>query len=390
MQINIAQESHIIGMIYDAAMDTKLWPNVLEAIVEYSESNSAIFTVLDQLNPDYNFMYAHNIYQEGLERYKTEHIDVIDMRLHGTQMRQLGVGKCLLVNAMNYSEVEGSDEYILYEKCLKPSNIEYLNGVLLEEGIYRWSMLAVHRPKCAAPYSQIEEHVLERLGTHLRRALQIYRQLVEVKNENLHLYKLLEQIKVGIILLDHEKKVCFSNNLATKILNQSTLIRIDITGRLKTSMVFQSKLDQLISSAMFQDEIVLNEEVDAGGVIGIYHPDEKNRPMTLTITPMSMDHNKKYNQHKHMVAIYITEMNLKHKLSYRLMKAIYQLSNREIEICELFVNGLNLEEISKQCNITLSSVRTYFKTIYSKTNCTSQVQLMQLLLGLTVDFEHIQ
>ena len=72
------------------------------------------------------------------------------------------------------------------------------------------------------------------------------------------------------------------------------------------------------------------------------------------------------------------------------MKAIYQLSNREIEICELFVNGLNLEEISKQCNITLSSVRTYFKTIYSKTNCTSQVQLMQLLLGLTVDFEHIQ
>ena len=56
MQINIAQESHIIGMIYDAAMDTKLWPNVLEAIVEYSESNSAIFTVLDQLNPDYNFI----------------------------------------------------------------------------------------------------------------------------------------------------------------------------------------------------------------------------------------------------------------------------------------------------------------------------------------------
>lgn len=69
---------------------------------------------------------------------------------------------------------------------------------------------------------------------------------------------------------------------------------------------------------------------------------------------------------------------------------MYKLSNREIEICELFLNNLNLEEITEKCGITLSSVRTYLKTIFLKTNCNLQVQLIQLLMGLTVDIEHIQ
>ncbi|WP_410169330.1 helix-turn-helix transcriptional regulator, partial [Acinetobacter indicus] len=37
----------------------------------------------------------------------------------------------------------------------------------------------------------------------------------------------------------------------------------------------------------------------------------------------------------------------------------------------------------------LSSVRTYFKNIYEKTECTSQIELMHLLMGCTIHFEHI-
>lgn len=99
-----------------------------------TESNSAIFTVLDQLNPDHNFIYSHNLSEAGLANYQKDNIDVIDMRLHGAQMRRLGVGKTMLVDATHYSDEDATDQSILYEKCLEPPNIEDLNGVLLEEG----------------------------------------------------------------------------------------------------------------------------------------------------------------------------------------------------------------------------------------------------------------
>ena len=67
-------------------------------------------------------------------------------------------------------------------------------------------MLAVHRSKGALPYSDLEAEILERFANHLYRAIQIYRRFIEVQKENYHLYRLLEQIKVGIILLGYKKK----------------------------------------------------------------------------------------------------------------------------------------------------------------------------------------
>lgn len=44
-------ENKIIGQIYDAALNANLWPQVIQQIVQYTESQAAMFTALDQLNP---------------------------------------------------------------------------------------------------------------------------------------------------------------------------------------------------------------------------------------------------------------------------------------------------------------------------------------------------
>ena len=38
------REHEIIGSIYDAAVDVNLWPQVIEKIVQYTDSKTAIFT----------------------------------------------------------------------------------------------------------------------------------------------------------------------------------------------------------------------------------------------------------------------------------------------------------------------------------------------------------
>lgn len=52
------REHEIIGSIYDAAVDVNLWPQVIEKIVQYTHSKTAIFTALDQLSPSYDFVHT--------------------------------------------------------------------------------------------------------------------------------------------------------------------------------------------------------------------------------------------------------------------------------------------------------------------------------------------
>ena len=44
------QENNIIAKIYDAALLPALWLEVIQDIVQYTQSHSAIFTGLDQFN----------------------------------------------------------------------------------------------------------------------------------------------------------------------------------------------------------------------------------------------------------------------------------------------------------------------------------------------------
>jgi hypothetical protein len=60
------QENKVIGMIYEAALNPVLWQDVLTEIVDFTGSTTAIFTATDQLSPNYDFVFTHNIPPESM------------------------------------------------------------------------------------------------------------------------------------------------------------------------------------------------------------------------------------------------------------------------------------------------------------------------------------
>lgn len=379
------REHEIIGSIYDAAVDVNLWPQVIEKIVQYTDSKTAIFTALDQFSPSYDFLFSHNIPDEALHAYRDERIRVIDMQLHRVLWENSGVGQVASSDLSHYGENPESDEYIFYERCLNPTGISYISAVLLDQGSHRWAVLGLHRAPDAAPYQQKELDFLKQLGVHLRRALQIHRQFSLVKQENLSLYSVLDHLKTGVILLDHQLSLIYSNPLAQSMLEHDSCLDLDLYNRLKTHAYDQSRLDQLLHSALL-GQSALN--ADVGGVLSL--SDAKGQQLMLTIVPCSKLKNMQHqNARQHQIAVFLTDMHQHYALSQAYLQQAYQLSKREFELCELLLNGYKLEEIAEHCGITLSSVRTYFKNIYEKTQCNSQIELMHLLMSCTIHFEHI-
>ena len=88
-----------------------------------------------------------------------------------------------------------------------------------------------------APYTQgfevAELNFLKRIGIHLRRSLQIHRQISLVQQDNISLYTILDCLKIGIILLDQDLKLSYSNPLAQSMIEASTCLEMDMHNRLK-------------------------------------------------------------------------------------------------------------------------------------------------------------
>lgn len=383
--MKLEQENNLIAKIYDAALLPALWLEVIQDIVSYTQSKSAIFTGLDQLNPGYDFVYTHNIPNKSLSAYQDERIRVIDMKLHMPLWNSIEIGDALSQNCQHYAELPGTDHYIFYEKCLKPTGVCYLAGVLLDRGHYRWAVLGIHRAPEVQPFEQAELDFLRRISIHLRRALQIHRQISLIQQDNLNLYTLLDGLKTGIVLLDQNFCLSYTNPVAQNMIHQSSCLDLDAHNHLKTHPAQQARFDQLLESALLDDTTA---QTEVGGVLAL--SDNTGSQLMLSILPFKKLRNiQSLEIDQHQIALFITDKNQHYLLSKAYLQQCYHLSKREFDLCELLINGYKLEDIAEQCGITLSSVRTYFKNIYEKTNCTSQIELMHLLMGCTIHFEHI-
>lgn len=376
------QENKMIGMIYEAALNPVLWQDVLTEIVDFTGSTTAIFTATDQLSPNYDFVFTHNIPPTSMQAYQDEQVKILDMRLHAPYWATKDLGDTVLQTFAIYADMpKDTDQYIFYEKCAKPTNVSHVAAVLLERSAYSWAVFAVHRSPQLNEYSEQEEKILKRLGVHLRRALQIYRQMSILQEDKKSIYQVLDHFKLGVILVNQDYRLCYTNSIIKKVFEKSSILGLDRNNNLKTLKKFQEKLNQLIRSALFVDNDLNNE---TGGILALY--DDNDSSLMLSILPFS---ETKTHCHQKQAIIFVTQTNQPQHLARDYLLQKYKLAKREIEVCDLFINGMNLEQIAEHMSITYGSVRIYLKNIFAKTACNSQAELMQLLMGVTLEFEHI-
>jgi DNA-binding CsgD family transcriptional regulator len=383
-------ESRLIGDIYDAALNPGLWPRVLEQLATLTESNSAVLTALDRLNPAYTVAFTHNIPAEPFQVYREARLDVIDMELHVPPMLAGGLGS-IFCSTQAYGSQE---EYIrrageFYERCLAPSNIYYLKGMLLDHGEFRAATLGVHRPRDWSPMGREQVALMARLASHFRRALQIHRQLTEVRQQNAAFYHMLDGLVAGVLLLDGAGRLRYANPSAETFLRRHHGLAVSAQGELRAAdaaanAALQALLRTAISTGRREGPFRATDNV-----LGL--PAAEGRLLMLTVTPLSeMTGYAEFASDGVAAAVFVTDPAARHTLSRRLLRESFGLAERECDLCEAFLNHATLEGTAQACGLSLASVRTYLKSIYEKTGRHSQAELMRLLAGLRLDFEHIR
>lgn len=385
-------ESRLIGDIYDATLDPGRWSVVIQGIAEIAEADQANVLAFDRLNPDYFLFHAFGSRPEHRELYRSGGFASLDMEFAGRWMLAGGgLGKAV-ANHHHEGGIKGYQRAAgrLFTEFFDKADIYYQCGGLLEITDFRWSVLGLHRSRRGGAFADATLATVSRLMPHLRRALQIHRQLIATNQHNSRLYRLLDGLTTGVVLVDAGNRIRHANAQAEQLLWQHNGLGVDAQHTLRASAAEQdAELQALLAGAIRISQREASS-VGAGGVLAC--PDRTGGGMLMvTVAPLSeLAGYEELSSEGVAAALFLTDPQAWQCLSKPLLKRAYGLSERECALCEAFANHPTLEGVASHTGLSLSSVRTYLKEIYAKTGRRSQAELMHLLKGLRLDFEHIR
>ncbi|MES2918819.1 MAG: PAS domain-containing protein [Pseudomonadota bacterium] len=385
-------ESRLIGDMYDATLDPGLWPTVVQRFAEVAQADQANVLAFDRLNPDYFLFHGFGSQPEHLELYQSGGFAPLDMEFAGRWMLAGGgLGKAV-ANHQHEGGLAGYQRAAgrLFTEFFDKVDIYYQCGGLLEMTDFRWSVLGLHRGREGGAFEDETIATVSRLMPHLRRALQIHRQLVAANQRNARLYRLLDGLATGVVLVDSGNRIRYANPQAERLLQQHDGLSVDARHTLHASSpALNTDLQALLAGAIRVSQREASA-LGAGGVLAC--PDRVGTGMLmLTVAPLSeLAGYAELSSEGIAAAVFLTDPEAWQCLSQALLKRAYGLSDRECALCEAFANHPTLEGVASHSGLSLSSVRTYMKEIYAKTGRRSQAELMHLLKGLRLDFEHIR
>lgn len=282
----------------------------------------------------------------------------------------------------------------LYQKILLPIGLRFVatHELIWDEKLcVFWSISTSQQRQ---PLNSQELAFLDRLMPHLKRIVMAQRHFYEFSLDNLVGYNLIDKLTQPVMLLTLSGQRVHQNQSMQCFLEQTNFVQV-IENKLilpeSDQIQFSKKLYQIEAAFRYkQDQLQQFKEInflisanDFSFNISLL-ASEKEMSF-FGIRPLLML-NFTANQPQEIV-----ENSLPQQLTYCLnhdhLKQTYQLTKREVELCDLFVNGMNLEQIARHMEVTRSSIRTYVRNIFTKTPCNSQVELMHFLITIGIKFK---
>ncbi len=279
----------------------------------------------------------------------------------------------------------------LYQKILLPIDLRYVatHELLWDDKLcVFWSISTSEQRE---PLNADELEFLDRLMPHLKRIMLVKRELFEFSVENIVGYNLIDKLSQPIILLNMSGQIVHYNQASDQLLKDNNYIlakdnklilprddQVKLSDHLyKIEEMFRYNQEQLNSC---KDTLFSISNSDLKITLSLLASEKEMsffgiRPLVM----LSFEKNAgKLTKDKRSAHYQLLNDDLKEK---------YKLTKRELELCRMFVNGMNLKQIGQQMELTRSSIRTYLRNIFTKTECNSQAELMHFLIGLSSDFQ---
>ena len=244
--------------------------------------------------------------------------------------------------------------------------------------------ISLSRPRSNVSFTANERAVINFLLPHLQRAFQLHLALTRVQSERMQMTEALSRVAQSVIVLDRSAKVVFLNSAAEKTIAEKDGLELDRHMCLFASSSSENKAFRAALDAIFVES--LEKLADPGGVLQISRP-SGGRPLQILIFPFTEpDFNSYSSEPLAMIFLYDPESRLAPVED--VLSQTYGLTPAESHVAALLAGGISLKEAGDELGVSLNTVKTHLKRIFTKTDTNRQSELITLLNNGPGQFNH--
>ena len=360
--------SQLIGNIYDAALDARLWVGVLEQATQFIGGTAAgiywkDITVQGELH------YVYNVEQSSVDEYFNKYI-----RFDPSLTAQFFFKVEEIYNTTSVLPYDEFVETTFYKEWVKPNGwVDHL-AATLDKSATSFAQFGVFRNERQGLADDRMRQRMHLLVPHVRRAVLIGNVIDLQKEKAGSLSDALDRLDAGVFLLDKRCHIAFSNMAAQALLDDATILRTVNNNLIAVDPHATQLLRNVVAAASGGDNAV--------GADGVAIP-LSSRPgqnWVADILPLTSGARRQAGGlHSAVAAVFVRKVSMSAPYPTEVAARQFQLTPGEVRVLDAVLKVSGVSEIAAVLGISEATVKTHLQNIFGKTGVRRQADLIKLV-----------
>lgn len=358
------QLDYLLNVLYETALDASRWQEAVELCGIYAGGIDAQMLIVDKAtNSPLQSVCASSAFPLNSAANYMEYYIAIDPRF--TLVVDYPVGEWHCCKEIHTQQFVDRNEF--YQDFLLPNGARYVNCSRVDETDEQFVMFGALRGIEQSPFGEDNILAAKRFSGHLQRALRLQRHTQSLQAKSDLGAMAINALSLAMLIVDANSTIFHLNTEAENLLNNKFSGFSCKSGRLYlTNIDSKQRLAALINAAT---------HFPATGAAMQLHGNEVKQIFVIPI-PAASQLNKDWQRPLALVLVMDTTKNLS---TLQLLGSLYDLSPAELRIASALMAGKTPEAYAQDAGVTINTVRTQLKSLFSKTGTGRQAELVALL-----------
>jgi DNA-binding CsgD family transcriptional regulator/PAS domain-containing protein len=363
--------TRLIGDIYDAALGSSRWPDVLAQIASFVGAQAA-----GLLSKDTVSKYGNVYYQSGVDPYYVElYSDVYWKFDPVARLAECEIGQIVSVpDLMSYDEFRAGR---FFREWAQPQGwIDAANAVL-EKTATSCAYLTVLRNVASGMVDDELRRRMQLVVPHVRRAVRTGRVIDLTQAEAATYADILDGLSPAIFLVDSDGLIVHGNAASRSLLVKGELLRAN-NGRLSAS---DMQVDQALHNALVAAGASSDEEI-SGKSTAISLRAKTGERYIANVLPLTAGERRKTGPASTAVAaLFVRKAELETAPPSEIIKKTYKLTPTELRVLLAIVNVGGVRQVAGNLGVADTTIKTHLGRLFEKTGVSRQADLVKLVAG---------
>lgn len=358
----------IVGKIYDAALDAKAWPDLLQDMAHSVGAVAGVYAGLDNRRGQGAYWYAYNHPPEVQTLYN-EHFLASDPTLAHVTRHPGRAFSCA-----DYISDEVVATHPFYTQFLVPHGIRYvLSGVVSMRGSIV-SFFGFQRLAQQAPFGVAEVAFMQRLIPHLQKADEVATRVSEIGEARRVAMAFLDRLTYGVVFVDRIGRIRMTNQKAERWLQAGEVVCAKLGRLLMAHGGEDQTLGHLIASASSPgaDGSTQGGAFDSANAHGTVRA-------RLVVLPIAHEERQRLDDDEASAVVVIVDAEQQRALAPKFLQDEYELTASELRVALGLADGSTVKELADSLFITQHTVKSHMRSIFRKTDISRQADLVRLV-----------